>query len=298
MEIIDAQVHTWDFDRPDFPWQLNTGDAATDARRREHFGAHTVTAGQLLAAMNTSGVDAALAVSLPIYGFSNAYALHAAAQGAGRIGVVGLINPELPDVEEKVKHWRATPGMLALRTTPYIDREVESVRRGPMRRVLAAAQRHNVPMCVYPPGRLAEMEALARDFPDLQFIVDHIGLPQPPVICDLSPEPFKGFEGLLRLAAYPNVAVKATGLPSLSHDQFPFRDTWSALLQVIDAFGPARVMWGTDFTRVPVPYREGVKYIGNAGDFSAPERAQIMGGTLRKIFRWQPAVCNKNAHRP
>ncbi len=286
MEIIDAQVHTWDLERPDFPWQLNTGDAATDARRREHFGAHTFTAEQLLAAMDAAGVDAALAVSLPIYGFSNAYALHAAAKSAGRIGVVGLIDPELPDIEERVRNWRATPGMLALRTTLYIDREVESVRHGPMRRVLAAAERHNVPMCVYPPGRLAEMEALARDFPDLQFIVDHIGLPQPPVICDLSPEPFKSFEGLLRLAVYPNVTIKATGLPSLSHQKFPFRDTWPALLQVIDAFGPERVMWGSDFTRVPTPYREGVEYIREVGTWSDAERAQIMGATLRRIFRW------------
>lgn len=298
MEIIDAQVHTWDLDRPDFPWQLNTGDTATDARRREHFGAHTVTAGQLIAAMDAAGVDAALAVSLPIYGFSNAYALHAAAKGAGRIGVVGLIDPGLPDVEERVRNWRATPGMLALRTTLYIDREVESVRHGPMRRVLAAAERHDVPMCVYPPGRLADMEALARDFPDLQFIVDHIGLAQPPVICDLSPEPFKGFEGLLRLAACPNVTVKATGLPSLSHQKFPFRDTWPALLQVIDAFGPERVMWGTDFTRVPAPYREGVEYIRQVGTFSEAERAQIMGGTLRRVFRWQPAVRGQPARRP
>ena len=61
---------------------------------------------------------------------------------------------------------------------------------------------------------------------------------------------------LLVLAKYPNVAVKATGQAGYAEDRYPFRSLHPHLRQVFDAFGPQRMFWGTDITRMPCSWRQ------------------------------------------
>ena len=58
------------------------------------------------------------------------------------------------------------------------------------------------------------------------------------------------------LARHPNVAVKASGMPSLSQQPYPFRDLHPQIQRLVEAFGPRRTLWGTDITRMPCSYRE------------------------------------------
>ena len=61
---------------------------------------------------------------------------------------------------------------------------------------------------------------------------------------------------LLALAKYPNVAVKATGQPGYAEDAYPFRSFHEHLHRCFDAFGPERIFWGTDITRMPCSWRQ------------------------------------------
>src|SRR6266403_1899342 len=61
---------------------------------------------------------------------------------------------------------------------------------------------------------------------------------------------------MLALAKHPNVAIKATGAPSYSGEAYPFRNIHDKLRRIYDAFGPARMFWGTDITRMPCSYRQ------------------------------------------
>jgi hypothetical protein len=67
---------------------------------------------------------------------------------------------------------------------------------------------------------------------------------------------FADLGDLLALAKYPNVAVKATGAPSYSTDVWPYRNIHPYLKQIFDAFGPQRMFWGTDITRMPCTWRQ------------------------------------------
>jgi len=51
---------------------------------------------------------------------------------------------------------------------------------------------------------------------------------------------------LIKLARHPNVAVKATGAPGYCSGPYPFKSMHPYLRQIYDAFGPARMFWGTD----------------------------------------------------
>jgi len=68
--------------------------------------------------------------------------------------------------------------------------------------------------------------------------------------------PFEDLPKVVVLAKLPNVALKASGMPSLSAQSYPFRDLHPYIRQLVDAFSPRRTFWGTDLTRMPCSYRE------------------------------------------
>ena len=61
---------------------------------------------------------------------------------------------------------------------------------------------------------------------------------------------------LLVLAKRPNVAVKATGVPHYSSEAYPFPALHPYLRQVFDAFGPHRMFWGTDISKMPCSWHQ------------------------------------------
>src|SRR5262249_43490387 len=61
---------------------------------------------------------------------------------------------------------------------------------------------------------------------------------------------------LFATATFPNVALKATGAPSYSSEAYPYRDIHGHIRRLYDAFGPERMFWGTDITRMPCPWRQ------------------------------------------
>jgi predicted TIM-barrel fold metal-dependent hydrolase len=114
-------------------------------------------------------------------------------------------------------------------------------------------------------------------------------LPQPMSVSDRDPDPFARLPDLLAVSSHPNVAVKLTGAPTLRTTPYSFNDLWPHLHQIVNAFGVDRVMWGSDWTRATdwCSYTEATDYMRDTSELSASDKAQIMGRSLRRIFRWQ-----------
>ena len=83
---------------------------------------------------------------------------------------------------------------------------------------------------------------------------------------------------LCALAKHPNVAVKASGMPSFSTQDYPFRDVHDAIHRLVDAFGPRRTFWGTDLTRMPCSYRECIDL------FTKEQRSWLSGSDLEWVM--------------
>ena len=72
--------------------------------------------------------------------------------------------------------------------------------------------------------------------------------------------------------------------------EFPYPDLQAPLREIISAFGIERVMWGTDWTRVPrATYRQATDFIRDSTMLSATEKEALMGRNLRRVFRWPRA---------
>ncbi|MFN2199557.1 MAG: amidohydrolase family protein [Caldilineaceae bacterium] len=147
--------------------------------------------------------------------------------------------------------------------------------------------------CAGTPSQLAstDFDALVQALPDLAIIIEHLGG------CTAwdPPETAALHERVFALAAYNNVHMKIHGLGEFCvrnmpvAGPFPFDRAGLPLLQrAYDAFGPERIMWGSDFP--PVSSREGY---ANALHFTRQELAdkpdnelsRIFGGTASRVFR-------------
>jgi L-fuconolactonase len=123
----------------------------------------------------------------------------------------------------------------------------------------------------------------ARAFPELTFVVDHISKP----VIGEALEPWAGH--LRQLAAFPNVTCKLSGMVT----EAPW-DTWKpADLQpyadtVLEAFGPDRVMFGSDWPvcLLAASYADVVQTAETlTADLTSAEREAVFTVTATRTYK-------------
>ena len=275
---IDSQVHAYERNRPERPW------------RGFLDGPDEVTGDDMVAAMDSVGVDGALLVSpYSMYGYDASYALEVYAKHPDRFGLIRPFDPQSEGTAEELEEWTGRPGVVGARIMlAYHPYEADDPG---ISRILTAGGIAGVPVNVLCWGKLPLVHELARRHPNTQIVIDHVGLVQP-FVPPPPPEPFAELANVLSLAEYDNVAIKISGACTLSHEPFPYPDIWGPLGEVFDAFGFDRCMWGTDWTRAVnlLTYKEGVEAFRVASQLSDTERSALMGGTLERIYKWSPGT--------
>lgn len=277
MLIIDAQVHPYERNHPGRPW-VNALP-----------GPEAVTGEDMIAAMDAAGVDAALLVSaFAFYRYDASYAVSVCSAWPERFRVIKPVDPRDPDVESVIDDWSATEGAVGVRLL-LMGGMSDDAEDSAIDRVVAAANRHSLPVNILCWGYLDRFAALAARHPDAALVLDHLGLAQafaPPVPA----EPFAELPKLLALAAQANVTVKISGAGTMSHRPFPYDDLRQPLGRIFDAFGMDRCMWGTDWTRAVdfLSYEQAVDAFRATGWLSESDQALLMGGTLQRVYRWSP----------
>ncbi len=274
---IDSQVHAYERDRPERPWSGHLQ------------GPEEVTGDDMVAAMDAVSVDGALLVSpFSMYRYDASYALEVYAKHPGRFGLIKPFDPQSEAIAEEFAEWAGTPGVVGARimlTAQPFEADDPGVNQ-----ILAAGAKAGIPVNVMCSGKLPLLGDLARRHPNTQIVVDHVGLVQP-FEPPAPPEPFADLANVVSLAAFDNVAIKISGACTLSHQPFPYPDIWEPLDQVFEAFGFERCMWGTDWTRAVnlLTYEQGVESFRVTDELSDPERNELMGGALAKIYNWSPS---------
>jgi L-fuconolactonase len=271
MLIADAQVHIWAADRPDRPWP-SIG----------HSYAHrTVPLGkdELLREMDTAGVDRVVIVPPSWEGDRNDLALDAARQHPTRFAVMGRL-PLIPAAPAILAAWRDQPGMLGIRFT--VRPEHTWLIDGSADWMWDAAQRLGLPVMISCPGSLSIVGMLADRYPGLKLAIDHLAL-----VRTKDDAAFADLANLLALARRPNVAAKTSALPCFSSEPYPYRNLHSYLREVFDAFGPRRMFWGTDLTRLPCSYRQAVTmFTEELAWLSRADLELVMGRALCDWLGW------------
>jgi len=276
MLVTDAQIHLWEIERPDRPWPK-------DGRSTPHLP-DGFTAEQMLAEMDAVGVDRAVIVPPSWIGETNAYALEASAQYPTRFAVMGRFDSEDPAFLAQLPTWLQQPHMLGIRITFNTPHFVAGLDEGIFDPLFAGCEQYSIPlMALFSGPLLAKVPPVVEKYPGLPLIIDHMGN----LTREQGPAAFAHIDLLLNLVRYPNVYVKQSSAPSNSAESFPYRDIHGYLKQMYDGFGPRRLMWGSDITRLKGTYDECLRLFRDELHFlSADDKEWILGKSLAEVLRW------------
>jgi predicted TIM-barrel fold metal-dependent hydrolase len=244
MHIVDAQVHLWGAETAQRPWPKPVLTAPQKP--------YPVTKDMLRFEMELAGVSRIVLVPPSWEGDRNDLALEAAALHPDQFAVMGRLAIEKPESRGRVADWKKQPGMLGMRFTFHTERSRPWLTDGTADWLWKAAEAHGIPLMVLVPGSLDLLDRIAERHPALRLTIDHVGLNR----LTAGPSVFEDLPKVCALAKRPNVAVKASGMPSLSKESYPFADLHDPIKRLVDAYGPRRTFWGTDLTRMPCSYYE------------------------------------------
>jgi L-fuconolactonase len=175
--------------------------------------------------------------------------------------------------------------MLGIRLVLAYEPGASWLREGLLEPLWPVAERERIPVVLRMDHALMEIGGIAKRFPDLTFIVDHMGARTKP-----GPDAFDSLPDLLRIAEYRNVNVKMSCLPVYSDQPFPYKDLDATIKRVLDAYGHERLIWGSDLTRLCPPYRyvDVVDHFRVGCDFLTDEqRRAILGLNALRLYRWE-----------
>ncbi len=159
-------------------------------------------------------------------------------------GVVGWVDLRAEEVTDQLAAFARHPKFVGVRHVAQDEPDNEFLLRPDFKRGIARLREFDLKydLLVFP-RQLPAAIGLARAFPDQPFVLDHIA--KPPVREGLL-TPWR--EQIRELAALPNVVCKVSGMITEADwehwrpaDFEPYLDT------VFEAFGPDRLMYGSDW---------------------------------------------------
>jgi L-fuconolactonase len=296
MEILDAQLHCWLTDRPSRPWI--PGYREQVMKRSVNILLQTavpMSPETLLVEMAAAGVDGGVLTPQGVYGTDNDFELSAALDYPRKFVVVGRVDPFDPDLRKRLAR-DVERGLLGVR---LLRMDAANLGRGEFDAALEACAQHGLAIALTLPHPIPpEISSAFQRYEETQFMIDHLGVGHAPPAYGLAPDdPFERLPAVLELARYPNVSVKLTGASALSKQAYPFRDVWPGVLRLVDAFGPERVLWGTDFTRTGslASYYEHTHYLREIDGLDSDALSLLYGQGLRRVLKWHPEAFLRDA---
>jgi len=272
---VDAHLHIWDLERSDYSW-------LTPELGPLHA---TFTAEQARDELDVAGVRTAVLVQAEDSERDTELMLEAADRHAWIAGVVGWVQLDDPEIAARqLERWHDEGKLCGMRHLVHDDPRDDFLRLAPVRRSLRLLAERGIPFDVPDawPRHLAAIADLAAALPDLRVVVDHLGKP-----------PFGSADWerwratLADVAARPNTTAKVSGLqvPGLPFTVDAVRPAWEAALEL---FGPARLMWGSDWplTVLVGGYAVAWEILSSlVGELSPDERAQITSHTAESVYK-------------
>jgi predicted TIM-barrel fold metal-dependent hydrolase len=275
--IVDAQVHLWKANTPDWPW-----DARAVAQLPEPF-----TIERVLPMMDEAGVDRVVIVP-PGINDRNDYALEAAKRYPNRFGIMGRVRLQDPKSAALLLTWKQQPGMLGVRVTFNTPQTLAWLSDGTADWFWPAAEKAGLAVMFLAVGEVPRFARIAERHPQLTLIIDHMGLNSSSRNNRITEIP-AAIDQAIALAKYPNVSAKLSGAVGNSLEPYPFRDMTVYLQRLFDAYGPQRCHWGTDITNsfANASYRQRVTHFTEELSFlSESDKDWVMGRAILARLKW------------
>jgi L-fuconolactonase len=277
--MIDAHHHLWDPATRAYPW-LDLPDLA---RIRHRFD---VTDLRQCAAR--AGVDATVLVQTVPDVAETVNFLATAARNpdliAGVVGWVDLAGPAVGRTLERLRDGRAGDRLVGIRHQVQDEADPGWLLRPAVLAGLGAVAASGLAYdLLVLPGQLPAAIGAVERVPECRFVLDHAA--KPPIRSGLL-QPWTRL--LRRLAAFPNVACKLSGLVTEADwDRWTPQGIRPYAEEILIAFGAQRVLFGSDWPVCELAggYQRVVELARDlCSGLDAGQRAAVFGGNARRWY--------------
>jgi L-fuconolactonase len=271
---IDSHQHFWRYDPLRDAWITN----AMAALKRDFLPEH------LAEELTANGMDASVAVQADQSENETMFLLDLAEKNQRIAGVVGWVDLRSPRISERLEHFSHFSKLRGFRHIAQAEPDDRFLAREDFIRGVAQLRPFGFTydILVYSRQLPAAIELVTR-VPEQRFVIDHLAKPE---IKAGKTEPWATH--IRKIAQNKNVFCKVSGLVTEADPKNWKADDFRPYLDVVfDAFGPQRLLFGSDW---PVcllagTYRQ-VKQLIEAyvSDFSQADKEKIFGGNAALFY--------------
>ena len=240
----------------------------------------------LLAQMELNGVSKTVLVQSTAT-LDNSYVLECKSRFPGRLSVVCRVDVDDPAAPDTLSRLHAA-GAETVR--------LRNFHRSPGNDPLAiwrTAAELGMSVSVGGPAEdfaATEFAELVAALPNLTVIIEHLaGMGIHATGTPVMPHD-DVFRRALTLSRFPNTAIKIHGMGEISDPPFPYQNTPPYVRMAYDAFGPDRMIWGSDWPRVTnrEGYRNSLRYTIEQMETWCPREdvTRIFGLTALKLWHF------------
>lgn len=273
MMKIDAHQHFWRYDAAQYPWI-----PAGSPLHRDWLPA------DLAKLQAPLGFDGSVAVQAR-QGIEESDWLLGLADADPRVkAVIGWVDLRSPDVAKDLERLARHPRFAGVRHVVQDEPDDDFMIRPDFLRGISLLRQFGLTydILIYPRQLPAALRLVAQ-FPEQPFVLDHIAKPG---IKDGAMSPWR--EQIRELARSENVLCKVSGMVTeADHRAWKASDFRPYLDVVFEAFGPSRLMWGSDWPvcLFAAGYEQCLELVSDyAGTLSAADRAGLFGGNCARFY--------------
>ena len=270
---IDSHVHVWTDDFARYPLNIRFQSEDMAIPR---FGPEDI-----LSQAQVNGVSRVLLVQMSYYGFDNSLLLDTLRADPEHFRGMAEIDENQDDLPTVMRRMREA-GVRGFRVVA-LDATSRLAERPGLQKMLSEAGRQQMVLgLLTAPEILPELEEVCAGFPETAIVIDHmarIGM-QGPIASEQ-------VAWLCRLARHPKTAVKISAFYALGGKKPPHEDLAPMIHRLYDAFGPSRLLWGSDapFQTIGGSYKDSLEVIRMRLPFlTDQDRTWILRDTAARLF--------------
>jgi L-fuconolactonase len=278
--VIDAHQHFWIYDPAEYDWI----DDSMTLLRRDFLPA------DLKPELESNGFSGSVAVQARQTVEETRWLLGLAARSPWILGVVGWVDLRSPEIRSQLKSLARNPKLVGVRHIVQSEPEDRFLLQPDFLRGISALEEFELAydILIYPKHLPVAAEFVGR-FPRQRFVLDHLA--KPPIKSGNIDSWARNSwaEGIKRLAEFPNVFCKLSGLVTEADWQNWRAEQIVPYLDVaFESFGPDRLMIGSDWPvcLVAGSYARVVEVVVTYLLRQDPKsRDAVLGGNAQRFWR-------------
>jgi len=272
---IDAHQHFWKFDPIRDAWI----DDSMKKIQRDFLPA------DLEPVLKANGIDGCVVVQSDQSEVENIFQLSNAMQYDFVKGVVGWVDLQARDIQDKLAHFSYYKKMKGFRHVLQGEKDRALMMRKRFLNGIGLLEQYNFTYDILIfPDQIRYATDLAAAFPNQRFVIDHLAKPY---IRDKKTEGWK--QDMQNIAQLPNVFCKISGMVTEADWRFWKPIDFNPYLDiVVEAFGTKRIMYGSDWPvcLVAASYKKMKAIVDKYFQaFSSHEKQAFYGGNAIRFYR-------------